>query len=407
MTSADHQADDSYLGYVYQGLYALVLLLDAQDEESVSVETADDVLLEGREPCLHQLKHSVKVPKALSVKNDGLWKTIGVWAVGLSTATVRRFVFVTCAPVAKGDALDALVTPGAADGRNEAVRALKAEAARVVKAVEDARANGKALPYKTRLPGCSAFLALTPDQQRQFVERLTIKPDSFTARDIDGEVDKRLRHCLLPAIRGQVARRLIEWWDRQVTLALLKDRSTAITKAELQQRLHQLIAEHGEHGLPDDFGDKEPPDHSLELGGPMQAQIELVRGGQRRLHRAARVRWQARKQRERWMHDDIVSAAFLQKFNDRLTKAWRDRHGPMCDDFRGECEDKLCEEGLKLLDWSHHNAPQEIAPPRRDWTNPYLVQGSYQQMAEELQVGWHPEYAKRLGAHPVEEEDTG
>ena len=43
MPAGSHAGDDAAAGFYFQGLFALVLLLDAQEHEAVSVETEDDV----------------------------------------------------------------------------------------------------------------------------------------------------------------------------------------------------------------------------------------------------------------------------------------------------------------------------------------------------------------------------
>jgi hypothetical protein len=73
MTKAStNDGTDSALGFSFQGFYALLVLLDAADDDQISVETADDVVADGTNPRLIQLKHSIGNPSALNEKNDGL-----------------------------------------------------------------------------------------------------------------------------------------------------------------------------------------------------------------------------------------------------------------------------------------------------------------------------------------------
>ena len=66
---ASHSAIDAAVGYYYQGVYALLILLQAGDDAEVLLEEADDVVLEGTQKTLHQLKHSLGAdPRPLSVK---------------------------------------------------------------------------------------------------------------------------------------------------------------------------------------------------------------------------------------------------------------------------------------------------------------------------------------------------
>ena len=101
--SSKQDATDSAVGFYYQALFALLLLLDADDGGVVSVETGDDIQVSVSNPRLFQLKHS-RAPRPLTEKNDGFWKTLGTWMPKLSSSPLQ-FVFVTCAQVANGSLL--------------------------------------------------------------------------------------------------------------------------------------------------------------------------------------------------------------------------------------------------------------------------------------------------------------
>lgn len=106
-----HSAVDSALGYYYQGMFALVVLLDAEDGTQVSIETEDDVYLEGRKKTLHQLKHSLAASTSLTVQSEALWKTLRIWSNHkLDSDTV--FVLVTCSSIAQGSSLSVLMNDG-------------------------------------------------------------------------------------------------------------------------------------------------------------------------------------------------------------------------------------------------------------------------------------------------------
>ncbi|MBX7135533.1 MAG: hypothetical protein K1X67_22930, partial [Fimbriimonadaceae bacterium] len=199
---------------------------------------------------------------------------------------------------------------------------------------------------------------------------------------------------LLPSIRTKLIEDLIAWWDRQVVLSLLKKRSRKLTKSEVQRRIQDMILEHSDRSLPDHFSDSEPPSIDKEVGLVMKQQILWVKGGKNRINRAALARWRARNQRQEWLDRDFAAAADLEAFDKRLIEVWDGRFGPMKDDCSGKKPAEHCQLGLALLDWSHHQAPHEVRRIRPDWTHAFLVQGSYQQLAEEAELGWHPDYEK-------------
>src|ERR1051326_4295589 len=102
---ADHSAVDSTLGYAFQTLHALVVLLRAADDESVSIELTDDVTLHHNRSTLSapeetrlQLAHSIRsrIPE-LTLKSTKLWKTIAIWAPEYKPT--ERYSLITCAPI--------------------------------------------------------------------------------------------------------------------------------------------------------------------------------------------------------------------------------------------------------------------------------------------------------------------
>ena len=397
--TSKQDATGSAVGYYYQGLYSILLLFEQDDDGLVSVETGDDIQQGGpASPRLTQLKHSLGTPSPLNEKNDGFWKTLGFWIPHLS-ASRATFAFVTCAALADDTALSGLTDGGGAT-TSDVMGALDAEAARVVALVAAAKAKpkpGKPLPFAQRLPGCEAYLALAPAQRLDLLSRLHIYADAPNAANIESAVAEKLTTYRRP-IRAALAHRLVEWWDYRVARSLIGTASREIYKEELLDKLNEIAASLSDDSLPDDFSSVEPLSVDTELGTTMEKQIEFVGGGKNRVLRAAVARWQARSQRERWLSERVGLADVLNRFDDTLIKTWRDRHGPMCDDCAEESDKGKRDRGRELLDWSHLKAYLEVVPIREKWNQPFLVQGSFQELAERAKVGWHPEFEALLAA---------
>jgi hypothetical protein len=167
-----------------------------------------------------------------------------------------------------------------------------------------------------------------------------------------------------------------------------------------------LVVEHSRDGLPDSYSSQVPPSIAAATGRVMEKQVELVRGGEQRLRRAVVARWRARNQRNEWLENDLAAAAELDQFDRRLIEVWGDRFGPMKDDCDGLGDDECRRRGLDLLDWSHLHAPSALPPIRPLWPHAYLVQGSLQQFAEQVKVGWHPNFQALLKAMGVRSSDA-
>ncbi len=389
--SRSKSAVPSALGYYHQGLFALVVLCDANDDASVSIETDDDVVLNDTVTKLHQLKHSLGEPPPLSLADVGIWKAIHNWSTRPHDGT-EQFVFVTCTKVPGNSELHSLV---ADTSRTKLLKAMVKEAERVRDERETAKKAGKKkLPHAARADGCEAFLALsTAKKQDALLRHIRIVPESFSALNVPDQIEQKIGGTIMPNIRKAIIERLIQWWDREVVLSLLKKRDRNLRKIELQLMLSKLMLEHSDESLPDDFSALKPTgDDDGGLTRCMQKQIEWVEGGDQRLNRAALARWRARNQRDAWMKGDITMAKALDDYDAILQEAWQDRFGPMTDDCKKLAAEQRIAHGVKLLDWSHLDAPKDVRPIRNKWIGDYLVQGSFQQLADQGKVGWHPDY---------------
>jgi hypothetical protein len=139
----------------------------------------------------------------------------------------------------------------------------------------------------------------------------------------------------------------------------------------------------------------QPPEEA-QVPDMMRRQIELVNGGSHRINRAKTSHWKSRNQRQKWLEDDVSMASRLNDLDQKLIDAWNDRHGPMCDDTAACSEEEKQRHGCTLLDWSHNDAPQWPITIGRGPVPAYVTQGTYQDLANQLLVGWHPEYKARL-----------
>ncbi len=393
-TNTLFDATDSYLGYVHQGLYALVVLLDADDNGVVSVETEDDVFLHGNTPTLFQIKHSrVKQPD-ISENTDAFWKTMRIWC-SKPIDIDHHYILVTCSRVRPESAL-ARLCDNPADKSLVTIRLSEAAMKICQKRKEAEERKANKLPFEKRFKGAEAFLKLELSDRQLLVDHMRIKPGSFDISHIPDEVKSRLKNTLRQDKRDFIVKILIEWWHQRVVYSLLHKDFREIPKTELQDRIAQLIADTADDALPDMFSTKTPDDVMAHIGERMQEQIRLVDGGKERIKRAALARYRAINQRRAWLEYDISLATTLTEYDERLVEAWRDYHGPMRHDHARSPEGTKKEVGRKLLDWSHQNASVEIPPPRKSWNQPFYTSGIYQQLADELRVGWHPDYQARL-----------
>ncbi|WP_348764934.1 ABC-three component system protein [uncultured Salinisphaera sp.] len=396
--NTSHSAEGPALGFWYQSLYALLILLEqSSDDAAVGIELLDDIQLSANGQGLYyQLKHSVAAkPSSVGIKSSSLWRTIKVWIDLLPKVNLPEtsFRLVTVGGVVDQDPLAALAVP---DSNREAlVSAMALEARRVVAARAAAKSAGKyRLPYADRKDGCEAFLSCPDATRLNLLRRVTLEIESPTVSQIEDHISAQLK--LLPVEqRAQVARKLIEWWDRQIVCSLCGKRERLITRPELQAQISEIVSDLEQGKLSADF---ETVDKPLEYqpDGMLTRQIALVNGSNTDINKAIREEWRARAQRARWVTENPALATMISGYDAVLTEHWSDKHDQMVEECETVEEGVKRKSGLDLLRWSHNEAPMAIRPIQEGFGASYYVRGSYQVLAIDLQVGWHPNYKKLL-----------
>lgn len=397
-SSRTHAADGSALGFLYQSFYALrSLVLLSTDDASVMVERLDDVELKADgQTLLYQLKHSISAkPSSITLKSRPLWRTMKVWIDALPALTLAetKLHLVAVGPIPAGSPLLAL-TSDTAD-RAHLVAAMTEEAERVLDERNEAtNAGKKPLPYGDRVDGCNAFLAISETDRLNLLRRASIHPNSPTVAEIEKEIAGHF-HLVLPQYRASVAKRLVEWWDRQVVYSMCGERDRMITRAELQSQIMTIVADLEHDNLVPEFETLGPPD-DYQPDSLLARQIELVKGKPFDLRRAIREEWKAREQRGRWTTSNPAMRTKITAYDHVLCEHWSDRHEEMIDTCTGLHAHARCAAGLELLRWTHNDAPNVVQPIALGWGAPYYVRGSFQVLAINLRVGWHPDYADIL-----------
>jgi hypothetical protein len=394
--SVTHSADAAALGFYYQAFFALeTLVAQSADDAAVAVERLDDVELSADgHTLLYQLKHSISgTLPPITLKTRALWRTVKVWVDILPTLTLADTTLhlVAVGAIPADSPLQVLTTLDA--DRTALVGAMVEEAQRVVDLRAEAKGK-KTLPYADRADGCEAFLVLSETERLNLVRRALLQQNSPTIDEIEGRVAGHLK--LLPVDqRLLVAKRLIEWWDRQIVYSLCGKRERAITRAELQTQIMSIVGDLEEGKLLPEFETATPPE-DYQPDGMLACQIRLVEGRRSDLSKAIREEWKAREQRSRWLNANPAMAATINDYDLVLEEHWSDRHTQMAEECAKLDHKEKCESGLKLLRWTHEQAPMAIRPIAGGWIAPYYVRGSYQVLAINLKVGWHPEFAELL-----------
>ncbi|MDF1776760.1 MAG: hypothetical protein P1V13_12055 [Rhizobiaceae bacterium] len=398
LASSVHDATASAMGFRYQERFALLELLDLKDEEAtVAIEALDDVQLTANgSDLLEQLKHSFAAqPKPIDIKSANLWTTLRIWAEILPVIDISStsFALITVAPLSQNSLLECLQTMGS--DRSGLLTALVAEAERVVEDVSAAELAKKSKPHTKRSPGAKAFLSLADKEKEGLLAKIVLRPDAPKIDALEEMFAKRLDTYPVPQ-RETLARKIYEWWDRQVLLSFEGKRDRFIARHEILEQLSETSATLHTETLMDSFSSKQPPPvfHTDEM---LAKQCDLVDAKSAMLRRARISEWQARNQRSAWSTEAPSKHSKIVAYDEKLVLEWEYQHETARENGDINDEASLKSEGLNVLKWALEDAAAEVGSIESTITSPFYVRGSYQVLSIQGRVGWHPEYIDRLG----------
>jgi hypothetical protein len=382
------------LGFYYQSLYGLLSIVKASnDDAAVCLERLDDVeILTNGQSLLSQLKHSLsKKPAAVTLSSIALWKTLKAWIDVLPAVSLNdtRFQLVTVAPLPSGSPLEVLLDD--LSPRTHLLALLQDEAQRVVdEHLAGKKAKKQPPPHADRVSSCVAYLELNDVLREKLLSRITVQPAANNINEIQNDIAKELKN-FPPERREAITQKLMEWWDLQVVYSFCSKRDRAISMLEVQQKVAEISGELEREELLADYQFVTPPgDHTPP--SMISRQLQLVGCTMREIQAAEREEWRARSQRHKWLNERVDMAVRIDRYDKLLVEAWEDKHCVMVETHVNATEDAKRASGLEIFRWSYSQAHAQIPPFAHNWNTSYYVRGSYQVLAVEQEVGWHPDY---------------
>ncbi len=388
--SASHSAAASMTGYLYQARYALLRGLQEgrrHPGHELSIEKLDDVAFEenGRAIELIQTKHHVR-HSDLSDKSVDLWKTFGIWMQRLiddpGSATNTRFVFLTTDTAANGSALSMLRPPG--DDRDES---------KAVQLLVGAATTSK--NHRTATAR-STFVGLTDAQRGSLVRNVWVFDEAPNIVNVREEIEAELRYSAPHDQVSNLTDYLEGWWFKRVINALSDRHSSVVALAYIQDKIADIRDSFSRSKLPLD----EEIDAMPEVGEiPRDKrtfihQMNLVRVSDNEVRATIHDYYRAYAQRSRWARQNLLLDGEAEQYDRALCDTWHRRFLHHTSDLEEDCDDSTKEnEGRRIFRWA-----REHLVPLRNRHEVWLSSGSFQMLADEVRVGWHPNYKSLVAA---------
>lgn len=386
-TPSPFTATGSLLGYLFQCRYAFLDTLRRvrrSEDFKVSLENMDDVTFEiGDHIDVLQTKHHIKRRADLSDSSTDIWKTLRVWCNGISTGSLPSrtyFYLVTTASASSDSAASYL----GIDGRypDKALSRLETAAMASANAVN--------------IPAYQAFLNLSQEQRKTLVHTMFIFGASPSIANLDGLLAQEISLSVsdkkhLPAFLQQ----LEGWWLHQVISQLTSTTNGSISSDEVDSQIRYMIEQFKQDNLPinEDIV-KSVIDDTLYEQRTFVCQLKIAGIGSKRILYAIQDYYRACAQRSRWIREDLLHVNELQGYERRLVEEW-ERHFEIMREQLGEtaAEEEKKRAAQALYKWAETEADVRIRP---SCSEPFVMRGSFQILAEKETIGWHQNFRERL-----------
>lgn len=248
---------------------------------------------------------------------------------------------------------------------------------------------------KALAPAFGAFSELAPEMQSSLLGTIDVLDQSPTLQDLEKVIEDRLR-MIAPRGKANVAREQLEgWWWSRVARSLTDTSTALISVLELEARIDDIREVLKRDALPIQIDEAELDDDQLEALDEMKfvQQLRVIRLGSARIDLAKRDFYRASTQRSRWTRENLLFDGEVGRFEKTLIEEWEPRFHSMRDKLGSKRESKDVQQaGQELYYW----VEAEARFPFRNVLQRFLSVGSFNILANDLRVGWHRDFLKKL-----------
>lgn len=378
-------AKDPSLGYYYQVMYSLYLMLAGRDKPNLTIklEDLDDLVINSPENFqLIQLKHHNTVDSSLSDRSLDFWKTIRVWSSEIKQGKIKEIDNTIFSLITTGKVSDNSFLLKLKDGRNrDAEYALK----EMIKISTDQSVESTKKAYE-------AFSLLSDSQKKLLVDNIYIVDQEVDIVVVKELIESQLKYSAPPDKVSALFEGVIGWWLRQcIDLLSDPDNKSEIKDRDLQNKIWEIIETLKQDNLPDSFELEyiENPLNEFE-NHLFFKQLKLIALGNKSLLKAINDFRKAYGQKNKWLQDGLIMPDEIKNYEQNLYDNWEKLFSIVADNNDGS---KNSEE-LMLAGKNFYNEFIGKNHPniRPNYSSVYYPIGSYHMLAEEKRIGWHPNY---------------
>lgn len=384
MSSSEHDASASALGYLHQVQFALLQLVAVgrrRPDHALRIEAVDDVSWHlGEEPVeVIQLKHHLSSSAELTDFSPDLWRTVKVWLDNPSLMHVDGpdLLLVTTSAAATSSAAALLCE----SDRDEDAALVKLDAA--------AAASENTATERAR----QAWLDASATDRRGLVHRVTVYDSSFHIEDFA----RRLRDELffvIPDDNWPAFERLLLGWWYKVAVDLLTRRRRSVSALDVQRSIEAIRDQFTAPNLPrtatSPLASDIPGILSSHQGQRFVKQLGWIEAPLKIVDRTIIDFHRTVTQTTDWVDSQLIDMAELDEYRDKLAEQWEYAYEAMNRRLPADAtETAKRDAGFQLFDELRlHSGPYL----RDGYDEPFYRNGVHCELANTDEYGWHPDF---------------
>ena len=381
---SEFSAKEPSLGYLYQIKYGLFLLLSSKDEVNTKllIESLDDIEIINEETVsLYQTKFHLKTNRNVSDRSVDFWKTMRVWCEQIDSKLINIEETAT-ERISKDSILLDLK-----NNENES---------NTEKILESLNKISLEKSNKRNLKGYDAFNMLSENNKKNLINRINIIDSSLNFLSLDKKIKSELRLSALPK-HIQPLYESLEGWFLQQSINHLLGEKNCISFDEINRKTIQIIEKFTSNDLPIDFPEKIIDSTEVESEKFKSMlfikQLNLIGGSKRIKQNAISDYYRAYHQRSKWLHNELLDPQEEIDYEIRLIDDWERKFDLLLDEIDNINADQVESYSMEFYkNYYIRNTPQVFI--REKFREAYLALGSSHILAQDLKVGWHPNFKK-------------
>lgn len=381
------EAKDPSLGYYYQILYSLYLMLGRREIPNLTIklEDLDDLVINCSENLhLIQLKHHNTEDSSLSDRSLDFWKTIRVWSSEIKQGKIKEIDNTIFSLITTGKVSDNSFLLKLKDGKSrDAEYALK----EMIKISADQSVESTKKAYE-------AFSNLSDTQKKLLVNNVYIIDQEVDIVEVTKLIESQLKYNVPQNKVNALFDGVIGWWLKQCINLLSNSGQSEIKDIDLQNAIWAIIETLKQDNLPDSFVLDLIENLNEYENHIFFKQLKLIALGNRSLLNAVNNFRKAYGQKNKWLQDGLIMPDELEKYENNLYDNWNIMFSIVVDKIDGtENSQQLIQAGQDFYNEFIVKSHPNIRP---NYSSVYYPIGSYHMLAEEKRIGWHPNYDKLI-----------